>query len=605
MIEYFIRLVTPTPETAPKSGGSTSVRYEKDSPHESRKAAGSRHVHIAGGSGDVTDAISTRGAASIETIRAQAHRLILVLRGSRDLMILIASAVLLPILTLLPLTLVRLPLGIALVLFAPGYSLLAALLPRRTEIEPLTRIGLSFGLSIAIIPFIALALELMSIPIKPVPIVISLSVWILLLSGVALYRRLDVVPLTAPGANPVELLGKQGMSWIKRHPTMATAFLTGGPLLAVFLFALQLLSSPAPSTEFYVLGAQGEARDYPRSARVGEELTATVGIVNTDTVTRGYRIEVWAGDFYSAESEVLVAQSERILVGPEQNIEYLAAWQMPEEGDDQRVTFHLFRQDEVEPHRSLHLFLDVTGEERTDEWDEQPGAAVNNSASLPPPERAASRSSDLNDDEEEVGDVGETPVIEARSDNADDLSLAERFKHRSPGEREWFLDDGTPKVDDINATIGALIETVRWHLIEGEQDLNQREELKIEVDQWLHPDRQDDRWVTTAGFRQKATEETLRSLVQLSRWHLWGMKWDDDESDTKLPTHSDEPRPSAGIDPWFNEEFAPIAANIEATLRGLVEAYRWHLWGEPWGDSSHRMPTHSETHENDGANADD
>jgi len=54
---------------------------------------------------------------------------------------------------------VQVVLGLLLVLFLPGYSLIAALFPRRDDLDGIEQIALSFGLSIAIVPLIGLALN--------------------------------------------------------------------------------------------------------------------------------------------------------------------------------------------------------------------------------------------------------------------------------------------------------------------------------------------------------------------------------------------------------------------------------------------------------------
>jgi hypothetical protein len=55
---------------------------------------------------------------------------------------------------------VRVLLGLLLVLFLPGYSLIAALFPRRDDPDGIERIALSFGLSIAVVPLIVSSAQL-------------------------------------------------------------------------------------------------------------------------------------------------------------------------------------------------------------------------------------------------------------------------------------------------------------------------------------------------------------------------------------------------------------------------------------------------------------
>jgi len=54
---------------------------------------------------------------------------------------------------------IRIILGLPLVLFLPGYALIATLFPRKDDLDAIERIALSFGLSIAISPLLGLALN--------------------------------------------------------------------------------------------------------------------------------------------------------------------------------------------------------------------------------------------------------------------------------------------------------------------------------------------------------------------------------------------------------------------------------------------------------------
>ena len=72
---------------------------------------------------------------------------------------------------------VRIILGLPLVLFLPGYSLIATLFPRKDDLDAIDRIALSFGLSIAITPLLGLALNYTPFGIRLSPVLIVLSVF--------------------------------------------------------------------------------------------------------------------------------------------------------------------------------------------------------------------------------------------------------------------------------------------------------------------------------------------------------------------------------------------------------------------------------------------
>jgi glutamyl endopeptidase len=85
----------------------------------------------------------------------------------------------------------------------------------------------------------------------------------------------------------------------------------------------------------------------------------------------------------------------------------------------------------------------------------------------------------------------------------------------------------------------------------------------------------------------------MRSLVEAFRWHFWGRSWDGSRQ-PDMPTHARYVQGVQSISPWFEADGTPRQASIEATLRSLVEAFRWHFWGYSWdgGHHMHSMPTH-------------
>src|SRR5659263_694396 len=64
-------------------------------------------------------------------------------------------------------------LGLPLVLFLPGYALIAALFPAKSDLDGIERTALSFGLSIAVVPLMGLGLNYTPWGIRLLPILIS------------------------------------------------------------------------------------------------------------------------------------------------------------------------------------------------------------------------------------------------------------------------------------------------------------------------------------------------------------------------------------------------------------------------------------------------
>ena len=115
--------------------------------------------------------------------------------SAKDLhLVILATALCISFVLFSPLneTSVRIILGIPLVLFLPGYSLIAALFPKKNDLDVIERVALSFGISIAITSLLGLALNYTSWGIRLLPVVIALSGFIISVSILAYSRRLKI-----------------------------------------------------------------------------------------------------------------------------------------------------------------------------------------------------------------------------------------------------------------------------------------------------------------------------------------------------------------------------------------------------------------------------
>ena len=192
--------------------------------------------------------------------------------------------------------------------------------------------------------------------------------------------------------------------------------------------------------------------------------------------------------------------------------------------------------------------------------------------------------------------AGTYTVTATAVDNDNDLFTAQWdiVVSSNQGDGEWFTADGTPKDDQINATIRSLVEAFRWHLYGQSWDANTTPDMPTHATSFSVGDPLSD-WVTNGTFDAQATNATLKSLVEAFRWHFFAVSWDL-RSHCEMPTHADcnSPLPPQHIDPWFDSNGNANPANITATLRSLVEAFRWHFWGHSWDGQQHfEMPTHA------------
>ncbi len=106
-------------------------------------------------------------------------------------------------------------------------------------------------------------------------------------------------------------------------------------------------------TEFYILGTEGKAADYPRELVVGEEAKVTVIIVNRERETMSYWVEVVVNGVKNFDLE-------QVVLGDGEKWEEEVNFVVGTVGRDQKVEFLLHKRGQTEACQSLHLWVNVT-----------------------------------------------------------------------------------------------------------------------------------------------------------------------------------------------------------------------------------------------------
>jgi uncharacterized membrane protein len=88
-----------------------------------------------------------------------------------------------------PFVVIRWVFGSLFILFLPGYALVNALFLRRGDLKDIERLALSVGLSLAITPLTGFLLNYTIFGIRLIPIIVSLSIFILGMNFLAIYRK--------------------------------------------------------------------------------------------------------------------------------------------------------------------------------------------------------------------------------------------------------------------------------------------------------------------------------------------------------------------------------------------------------------------------------
>jgi uncharacterized membrane protein len=284
-----------------------------------------------------------------------------VLRQSPDIWFLLSTGILLTPLFYVPSPVVRIPLGIILVLFVPGFATVSALFRYGKRISIITVVGISIGLSIATVPFLALFLHLLSVEIRPLSIALSLSIWILMWAVVGLMRR-DV--RVGHDLQRQESLTRRSIfSGIRSvRPSLGTSLLATVLVLVVVLgySVVSATTGHDIDTEFYVLGSDGQAQEYPRNISVDQLVLSQLGITNGDEGSRNYYVHVSTSDFANPEQSTSLTTVGPITVEKFSTAEPTILWSLNEPGSDKAVRFDLYRSGDAVPYRELVFFVNVT-----------------------------------------------------------------------------------------------------------------------------------------------------------------------------------------------------------------------------------------------------
>ncbi len=184
-----------------------------------------------------------------------------------------------------------------LVVFLPGYVVMAALFPGYVPpdaraMDWVERLGISFGVSIAVVPLIGLLLNFTPWGLRFSAVVVTISIFTAAVGLAAFIRRMRLPPeqrlsLTLNLALPAW----EEYSFPEKSATMALA-----ASIVVAIGALTYVAlTPHPGetfTEFYILGPTGEASGYPTQLNLSQNGSVIMIIANHEATTTNYTARV-------------------------------------------------------------------------------------------------------------------------------------------------------------------------------------------------------------------------------------------------------------------------------------------------------------------------
>jgi len=271
----------------------------------------------------------------------------------RDLLwVNVLGIMLIVVVSLFPISFVRILIGVPFILFFPGYTLVCALFPRNPELNGIERVALSIGLSIAVVPLLGLLLNYTPFGIRLYPVLVSLFLFTFLMSVAAVYRRKkwNVEDRFVPSFSlNVPRWGEMNRVDKSLSMGLVIGVVVSGALLSSFLATPRVGER---FTEFYVLGPSGKIEGYPTNLTLGENGTVILGVMNHEYEEANYNIAI------KLDNET-IGTIENVVLMHEDNWEQNFTFTPEEAGDKLKLEFLLFMNDRVDPYRNLQLWIKV------------------------------------------------------------------------------------------------------------------------------------------------------------------------------------------------------------------------------------------------------
>jgi uncharacterized membrane protein len=260
-------------------------------------------------------------------------------------------------------TVVRSALGLGMVLFMPGYALVAALFPGSREIDGIEWTALSFGLSIAVTPLIGLALNFTPWGIRLDPIIVCLTIFTLICAVIANHRRHGLDPADRFSGGLRKAFGDIAGELFSQEESRLDRVLTVILLLSiiasvtVLAFVIAMPRQGEKFTEFYILGPGGKAENYPERINLGESGPIIVGVVNHEYRNVTYDLVVALND----SNNITRLRTERFELADNRTWQQTLPIQPDHAGDNMQLQFLLYADGNMTaPYRDLHLRVTVT-----------------------------------------------------------------------------------------------------------------------------------------------------------------------------------------------------------------------------------------------------
>lgn len=240
-------------------------------------------------------------------------------------------------------------------LFLPGYVLIATMFPCKTELTVIERFTLSIGLSIAIFVFDGFAVSVTPLLFRPVSIVSTLSMFTSLFTLLAFFRRIRTPIKDRYFVNLLSVTDFIDSLKVKGEQSDIEKALIIGLVGSIILASGMVIYAKLTYKEeefstLYILGESGMAEDYPSNLYILEKNPIIVGVENFENEPVNYTLNVRMGNH--------LLHQEQINLNHQEKWEEMIALTPKHVGQNMKLQFNLYKDVSRNPYRSVHLWVD-------------------------------------------------------------------------------------------------------------------------------------------------------------------------------------------------------------------------------------------------------
>jgi uncharacterized membrane protein len=247
----------------------------------------------------------------------------------------------------------RVLLSIPYLLFITGFVWIGVLFPKRSQINTFERITYSIVLSITSVILVGLVLQFTSWGIQLNSVTITLACFTLF-GSVWAFLRHRILPVSEKLSL---FMGLSPVKWRQKSRADKIVFsVLAFCIVSVLLLMTYVLVKPKNNekfSEFYLLGTNDKAENYPEEVVFGQTISLTVGITNQEKRTTEYDIGVF-------EDGTKVSEIGPVFLEDTLNWQEAVTIKPQKPGDAQKIEFVLYKNGNTKSNpQSLHFWLDV------------------------------------------------------------------------------------------------------------------------------------------------------------------------------------------------------------------------------------------------------